>query len=261
MKKNSIYPKLIGIGKEKVKFGKKYDRHFHSWWEVIYILDGENYFLVDKKEIFLKYGELLIIRPYVLHESSALRNGYSLYCLFIDYPSWKIFKKKEKFLLFNIENKVILELLLSQLNKCFTLSTPFSIINKYLELFISLIELEKLIFPVKKNKLHKSDITDKIIKIIEEKYSEQLSLKKISSYIDLSPSRVSHIFKENMGTSIINYLIKYRINRAKYLLLSSTHPIKEISSMVGFKNLNYFYLQFKKIVGMTPKSYKKFFSL
>ena len=48
-----------------------------------------------------------------------------------------------------------------------------------------------------------------------------------------------------------------RITNAKRLLAQTDYKVYQISEMVGYANIDYFYLKFKKYVGISPKEYKK----
>jgi two-component system response regulator YesN len=68
---------------------------------------------------------------------------------------------------------------------------------------------------------------------------------------------VRKIFKEETGKSIAELLAELRFQQAKKLLLETEHPARKIGEMVGFGNTNYFYVLFKKHVGMTPDHYRR----
>ena len=63
-------------------------------------------------------------------------------------------------------------------------------------------------------------------------------------------------FKENMGTSFVDYLRDYRLTMAARLLLVSDDTVLSIAEEVGFDNLSYFNRAFKKKYGVTPREYR-----
>ena len=73
----------------------------------------------------------------------------------------------------------------------------------------------------------------------------------------LSPVYISKIFKEIMGDSPINYLIKIRLSKAKELLNNSNTPIKTIAKMIGYNDPYYFSKLFKKYYGISPNKFKE----
>ena len=83
-------------------------------------------------------------------------------------------------------------------------------------------------------------------------------LDQIAQNMYLSPVYISKIFKEEMGESPINYLIKIRREKASLMLLESDMlSIKEIADQVGYDDVYYFSKLFKKYYGSSPLYYRK----
>ncbi|MFW5786651.1 MAG: helix-turn-helix domain-containing protein [Halanaerobiales bacterium] len=91
---------------------------------------------------------------------------------------------------------------------------------------------------------------------IEDNYEQELSLRKVSEEIGLSLYYFSHLFKEEVGESFVTYLNKFRVRKAKHLLLNSNLNIAEISYQVGYNDPNYFTRVFKEYVGSTPSEFR-----
>ena len=87
-------------------------------------------------------------------------------------------------------------------------------------------------------------------------YAEKLSLRKIADDLAYSPSYCDALFKKEKGTSIIDFLIEYRLEKAKELLLENRLTLSEIAEAAGFSEYNYFSRQFKKRTGVTPLKYR-----
>ncbi len=85
---------------------------------------------------------------------------------------------------------------------------------------------------------------------------EYLSLDSICNTLHISSSRASHLFKELMGKTIIQYKNELRIAEAKKLLLSTNLKMFEISDILGFQHCTIFCKYFKNMVGCTPKQYR-----
>lgn len=101
------------------------------------------------------------------------------------------------------------------------------------------------------------DLLSKAVSFIRTNYMHKISLDDVSEYIYLSPSYLSKIFKEELGTNFNNYLNSVRIEKSKILLLSEQLSIFEISELVGFFDQSYFNKVFKRTTGMTPKKYRE----
>jgi len=94
------------------------------------------------------------------------------------------------------------------------------------------------------------------INYIDANYDKPISLADIAKSSNLSVSRLAHIFKEQMGITIIDYLTSVRIERAKQLLLATDQNCTEICFQVGYNNQSYFTRIFKELVGMTPRKFR-----
>lgn len=92
---------------------------------------------------------------------------------------------------------------------------------------------------------------------IDTHYNTDISLDEVSREVDISPYYFSKIFKDDTGVNFIEYVTKIRMEKAKELLARSDYSMKEICSMVGYSDPNYFSRSFKKNVGLTPTEYKE----
>lgn len=101
-----------------------------------------------------------------------------------------------------------------------------------------------------------SDLTKQTIEIVQKNYTEDLKLKSIASILHVNVMYLGQVFKKETGKSFSEYLNHYRINLAKELLLRSKEPVNDIASRIGYKNQGYFYKNFKKIVGHSPREFR-----
>lgn len=102
-----------------------------------------------------------------------------------------------------------------------------------------------------------AEVTQRVIKIIDERYSEELDLKCISQVIHLTPYYIGSIFKKNTGKTFNQYLCDYRIDRAKEILQTGKVNVSRLSEAVGIKNTSYFCSLFKNRFGISPGDYKE----
>jgi two-component system response regulator YesN len=91
---------------------------------------------------------------------------------------------------------------------------------------------------------------------IDDHYNEEVSLEDVAAHVDLSPYYFSKLFKEQNGTSFIDYLTGIRIRQGKELLKETRLSLKEICFKVGYHDPNYFSRVFKKNTGRTPSEYR-----
>ncbi len=100
-------------------------------------------------------------------------------------------------------------------------------------------------------------LSRKIKQYIDAHYDEDLTLNTIGEALHISPYYVAHVFKDNMGYSPIQYILRRRIGEAQSLLIHTEYSITSIASMVGYNNLSHFNSMFAKYVNMSPREYRK----
>lgn len=101
------------------------------------------------------------------------------------------------------------------------------------------------------------DIIRKTREFIRTNYKKKIKLVDISKAVSLSPYYLSHIFKRETESTLLEYLIKVRIEEAKRLLENTLWNTTQISFEVGYSDQSYFCKVFKKSEGISPSDYRK----
>lgn len=94
------------------------------------------------------------------------------------------------------------------------------------------------------------------VELILNYYHEDISLQSAAAKINVNPSYLSRIFKQETGENFINYLTRVRIDKAKSLLANKALRVYEVAEQVGYHNYTYFSKIFKKVTGMSPEDYR-----
>lgn len=97
----------------------------------------------------------------------------------------------------------------------------------------------------------------KAITYIKTDLAADLSLKSISSQINVSPGYLSQLFSREVGVSLTKYVNHSRIEFAQYLLANTTLSLQSIAIRCGISDICYFNRMFKLVTGMTPKFYQE----
>lgn len=101
------------------------------------------------------------------------------------------------------------------------------------------------------------DVVKEAKKYIKDNYmQEDISLNTIAASVSMSPSYFSSIFRKDTGETVVEYLTKVRMEKAKELLRCSSKKTSEIGYEVGYKDSHYFSYIFKKTQKCTPKEYR-----
>ena len=98
-----------------------------------------------------------------------------------------------------------------------------------------------------------------IIDYISAYLDRDLSIRELSNVVQMSPHYFSRLFKITTGITPHQYIIRCRIERAKNLLQQNQLSIANIAKEVGFADQSHLHRHFKRLVGVTPKSYLREF--
>ncbi len=102
-----------------------------------------------------------------------------------------------------------------------------------------------------------SNLTQKVLLIVHGEYHKNLSLKQIADMFKMNSTYLGQIFIKETGMRFSEYLMVYRLTVAKREIMSTSEKISSIAHMVGYSNLNYFYIQFKSHFGSSPTSLRE----
>ena len=111
--------------------------------------------------------------------------------------------------------------------------------------------------PQGKPNSHEDNFLVKADAIIEEKYTYDTFLpSQLAAELHISYSHCAHVIKKKTGLSISLYIQKFRLQKAKELLLSTDLPIKQIAYQSGFNSPSYFSRLFKDVFGVSPSEFR-----
>jgi AraC family transcriptional regulator, arabinose operon regulatory protein len=97
-----------------------------------------------------------------------------------------------------------------------------------------------------------------VLSYIDDHYTEPLTLGILSDQLGLSPQYTCHLFQKSFGLRPFEYINRFRLRRAKELLLQEPgRDVKDIALAVGYEHASYFIKLFKQQEGITPSAFRK----
>lgn len=110
-----------------------------------------------------------------------------------------------------------------------------------------------------KRRTHTSEHTAiaQIVQYLEEHIDEDISHDAMASKYRIHPGYLSRLFKQEMGETVSEYLLRRRMEKAAALLTEGRYKVGQVAEMVGYSTSSYFSINFKKYTGYSPKEYSQ----
>lgn len=91
-------------------------------------------------------------------------------------------------------------------------------------------------------------------------YREEITTGMLGDSLNFHPVYIARCMNREYGCSPMEYLLRYRIEQSKLLLMQTSFPISRIAEEVGFNQAPYFSSSFMKLEGISPRQYRQRFS-
>ncbi len=105
------------------------------------------------------------------------------------------------------------------------------------------------------------DLTNKYVEkakeYIEDNYYKDIRLDDLAQFCGVSVSHLSRLFATHVKSTVTEYILSFRMNRAAYLLVNTDQSVVNIAREVGIQDCGYFNKRFRIFFGVTPLSYRK----
>ncbi len=134
--------------------------------------------------------------------------------------------------------------------KCKTVENLCVCLREQIELFL---ETQKL----KIRSREKAVFISKVYSYIETNLNKSISREQVAQAVGLSPSRLSHILKEEVNESYSDILTRFRLEQARRLLLTTAEPLSSVATDCGYFDQSHFSKVFQKHFGSSPMEYRR----
>lgn len=102
-----------------------------------------------------------------------------------------------------------------------------------------------------------NDLVNQALNYIEEHLSQEISVATLGLALHQTDKQIVEIFRYEYGCTLLQFVNRFRLFRAKELLCYTNYSITEIAQMTGFKSIHYFSRYFKEKENMSPIEYKR----
>ncbi|MEH7180342.1 AraC family transcriptional regulator [Neobacillus vireti] len=271
--------KVFSIAHQK-GVSQKLDFHTHFYYEVFIFHNGNCKYLIDNKIYDLLPGDIIVMDGSKLHKPSIIGDKWRYERSIVQFsPEWieplvkflnseyllDPFRKKH-YTLYRTNNGLLLSVLLELVIKMEDLLKLPNPLEEETELKIILVELlltiQKLIdykMTETENLLdEQNEYVQQIATYVQDHYNQKFHLDHIAKELNISKSYLVHLFKEQTGYTIMEYVMQYRLTQSLHLLkMYPNETIKELCNQCGFESEAHFSRFFKKNLGESPSAYRK----
>ena len=97
----------------------------------------------------------------------------------------------------------------------------------------------------------------KAIEFMQKNFVRPITLEEVAGHVHISPFYLSHLFRDEMGITYLEYLTQLRVEHAKKLLRETRRSVNAIAAESGYEDPGYFSKVFKRTTGVTPNQYRR----
>ena len=226
---------------------QKYPLHSHTYWEIMYYLEGEGHLATDGGSIPFSKGSIIIVPPKFVH-GSVSQAGFVNISIGSNFDNLFMFDKISQVSdNLDFDGKQLATLIYKNQHKGGNYLS--SLCSAYAQFILQNLTCEKNISRAISN------ITDAVLKCFYDAEFDITALLKTSGY---SEDYIRNEFKRQTGLTPIDFLTKIRIEHAKRLIdiYGDRISVAQIAESCGFNDAVYFSRRFRQFIGLSPKHYK-----
>ena len=255
-------------------YTSKVDTHTHDYYEFYFFMEGDVSIEIEGQRYPLRYGDMVVIPPHRRHRA-VVHNHAQAYRRFVFWvsreyasrlmelsPAYGYLMQRAEVSGKNVFHSDVITFNATQF-KIFQLIEEMQMERFGREARIPLLvndlilHLNRMVYEEENPaKVKEQDLYQNLIYYIEEHLEEELSLEKLAGAFFVSRYYVAHVFKEQAGISVHQYILKKRMQASREAILGGEN-ISQVYERFGFRDYSSFYRAFRREDGMSPKEYRE----
>ncbi|KQX56654.1 AraC family transcriptional regulator [Paenibacillus sp. Root444D2] len=255
--------------------------HSHSGFEFYLCIQGSGTYIAGERIHTLGPGSFTVVRPMAMHRSRPdIEVPFHRYVLAVEKSYLEDLYERDGQIAdwieqwlpgtgsdslhvqLNARQLLGLQETLSQLEREIREQQPgypLAVKGLLLHMFTQLGRYQTEIGIVQPGSGERKRVVESILSYMMEHYQESLRIEDLCGQFHLSRSYLCKIFKQDTGVSVNEFLIAFRINKAKEYLQGNDLPITEVAASVGFQDISHFCHTFKRLTDLTPSGYRNLY--
>ncbi|MBC7958742.1 MAG: helix-turn-helix transcriptional regulator [Vallitaleaceae bacterium] len=258
----------------------EFDWHSHDYIELIFVYSGTIKQEIERKEIELKKGEIMLLDMNVKHKIAVageediainillkkeffdwvFMSHFSKNDIIFDFIAKAIYdnKKTKQYLVFRTsENSGIWDMIIRILLEYYE---PKIGMDTAIRSYIALLFTE-LFRDYRQNLNQKivneidTTIHSEVIGYIDQHY-KTVTLAETAEHFNFNVDYMGKLIKNITGDSFTSFIKEKKLEEACHLLKHSQNSVTDIINKIGYSNVSYFYKQFKQKYDLTPDEYR-----
>lgn len=224
-------------------------------WLIVYTLAGEGYFRTPSGERRCEEGQVALLRSGVPHEYGTLP-GERWRFLWIHYPGLPEngYLPDDEVWIESLPEGALRE----RIERSFRHVLQDS--RERLEFWQPLCEnslREMLLLLARRTNRRLDPRIEQTLQLLSRSMKEEIRMDALARQVGLSVSRLSHLFKLETGHSVMEHVNRMRVRQAALLMERQGRHAAEAALDVGYQNYNHFAEQFRKYIGVNPRTYRQ----
>ena len=251
----------------------KLPSHYENVYQILFLLSGKIRYQVEGKEYIVSKGGMIVLNTLEEHTLEVLEYPYERYLIQIRPDFFQQEVRYPEVIAVFIKRPADFSHLLTVTEPVWNylydvigeMEREFQTKKKYWELYIGA-NLRRMFITIFRECADLMStmkigtgvtVAYNVMNYLNHHFAENITVDDVAAALFLNKDYIAHVFKEETGHSLMQYVISLRINQAKLLLLETDRSVTEVAAACGYTDFTYFSKQFKQHANMSPSRFRK----